>query len=244
MEASDDDDDDKGQRSVGSDEHHIEDGVLHIDEYDDQGEDTSASVPLITASVPESVVSAAEGLSSLQTSPVGATGKTLAKRKRKEGTPVKGRHAARRKTRREHATITVKDHRIALDEATGASMYKLARLWMDGEAHTLNHPDFATSAAPNGGLLLPPPEPHNGQSSATPARPPVVVPEDFWDLISDAGDGSTSNDQIKENYITYAKALRNWWSVQRAHRLKRYSDRWKKLVMPAIALRPPENPST
>jgi len=37
--------------------------------------------------------------------------------------------------------VTVKDHKIPLDEAAGASLYKLTRLWMDDGTQSINHPD-------------------------------------------------------------------------------------------------------
>jgi hypothetical protein len=42
---------------------------------------------------------------------------------------------------REQAAVTVKDHKIPLDEAAGASLYKLTRLWMDDGTQSINHPD-------------------------------------------------------------------------------------------------------
>jgi hypothetical protein len=41
---------------------------------------------------------------------------------------------------REQAAVTVKDHKIPLDEAAGASLYKLTKLWMDDDTRTINHP--------------------------------------------------------------------------------------------------------
>jgi hypothetical protein len=43
---------------------------------------------------------------------------------------------------REQAAVTVKDHKIPLDEAAGASLYKLTRLWMDDGTQSINHPDY------------------------------------------------------------------------------------------------------
>lgn len=205
-----------------------------------------AAVPAVTPVVPESVVSAAEGLSSLiQTSPAPSTPSKsfVSKRKRKEATPVKGRHVPRRKVRREQAAVTVKDHKIPLDEAAGASLYKLTRLWMDDGTQSINHPDYIPPPPPNGGLTLPPPEPHNAQSSAKrPVRPPCQSSEEFDRLI--AGDADTTaeaaaitTEQLKETYVHYAKVLRTWFCVQRGHRLRRYTERWKLLA--SVAARPP-----
>jgi hypothetical protein len=42
------------------------------------------------------------------------------------------------RTCREQAAVTVKDHKIPLDEAASASLYKLTRLWMDDGTQTIN----------------------------------------------------------------------------------------------------------
>jgi len=59
-----------------------------------------------------------------------------------------------------------------------------------------------------------------------------------------AGDADTTaeaaamtTEQLKETYVHYAKVLRTWFYVQRGHRLRRYTERWKLLA--SVAARPP-----
>jgi hypothetical protein len=46
-------------------------------------------------------------------------------------------------------------------------------------------------------------------------------------------------EQLKDSYVHYAKALRVWFCVQRAYRLRRYTERWKLLASTAT-LKPPQ----